>query len=202
MASVFSWTCPYCGHVQTVTDNKYSVDRADVSVESKNYPSLAVQISAIGCANQECDQVQITATVGRYSAPASGGSYAFRDPISIHQLRPESQAKPQPKYIPRPIVTDYEEACRIRDLSPKASATLARRCLQGMIRDFCGIAKSRLVDEINTLRDSATGGTAPQGVSIDSIDAIDGLRKIGNIGAHMEKDIDVIVMSTQTRHKP
>jgi hypothetical protein len=37
------------------------------------------------------------------------------------------------------------------------------------------------------------GGHAPQGVSSDSIDAIDGLRKVGNIGAHMEKDINVLV---------
>ncbi|AGI69458.1 hypothetical protein OAN307_c40400 [Octadecabacter antarcticus 307] len=34
---------------------------------------------------------------------------------------------------------------------------------------------------------------APKGVSDDSVEAIDHVRKIGNIGAHMEKDIGVIV---------
>jgi hypothetical protein len=89
-----------------------------------------------------------------------------------------------PSYVPTPILDDYEEACKIRDLSPKASATLSRRCLQGIIRDFWGISKSRLVDEIEGIRDK---------VDVDTWAAIDAVRKIGNIGAHMERDINVIV---------
>ncbi|MEJ1160675.1 DUF4145 domain-containing protein [Prosthecomicrobium sp. N25] len=81
----------------------------------------------------------------------------------------------------------------IKDLSPKASATLARRCLQGMIRDFCGIARATLAEEIRELSKALAIGKAPQGVSLDSVQAIDHVRTIGNIGAHMEKDIDVIV---------
>jgi hypothetical protein len=53
-----------------------------------------------------------------------------------------------------------------------------------MIRDFWGIKKARLIDEINSLQDRLDGQTW---------DAIDAVRKIGNIGAHMEKDINVIV---------
>ncbi|MGE5568747.1 MAG: DUF4145 domain-containing protein [Rhodospirillales bacterium] len=86
--------------------------------------------------------------------------------------------------MPQAIRGDYEEACQIVDASPKAAATLARRALQGMIRDFWGIRKPRLIDEIEALKnkvDSLTWG------------AIDGLRQIGNIGAHMERDVNVIV---------
>ncbi|MEK9179887.1 MAG: DUF4145 domain-containing protein [Patescibacteria group bacterium] len=79
---------------------------------------------------------------------------------------------------------DYREACRIRDLSPKASATLARRCLQGMIRDFWSISKSRLKDEVDALEEK---------VDVSTWESIDAVRSVGNIGAHMEKDIDVIV---------
>jgi hypothetical protein len=130
-----------------------------------------------------------------------GGSWEqsniyVRSDATVHwtkRLRPESYAKPLPDHIPQPLRDDYSEACAIRDLSPKASATLSRRCLQGMIRDFCGIAKARLFDEITALSDAVNNGTAPKGVSADSIDAIDALRGIGNIGAHMEKDINVIV---------
>ena len=106
------------------------------------------------------------------------------EPISVWYLRPQSSAKSFPEYIPLAIRQDYEEACLIRALSPKASTTLARRCLQGIIRDFWKIQKARLVDEINALQ-----GT------IDTVtwEAIDAVRKIGNIGAHMEKDIGVIV---------
>jgi hypothetical protein len=108
-------------------------------------------------------------------------------------LLPASFAKPQPDYIPEPLRRDYEEACAIRDLSPKASATTTRRCIQGIIRDFCGITKKRLIDEINELRRLVNAGQAPPNVQADTVDAIDHVRQIGNIGAHMEADINVIV---------
>jgi hypothetical protein len=46
------------------------------------------------------------------------------------------------------------------------------------------VSKGRLVDEINAIRDRT-----------DPLvwEAIEGVRTIGNIGAHMEKDINVIV---------
>lgn len=62
-----------------------------------------------------------------------------------------------------------------------------------MVRDFCGISKGRLVDEINELGRRIDADDAPKSVSDDSVEAIDHVRKIGNIGAHMEKDIGVIV---------
>jgi hypothetical protein len=104
--------------------------------------------------------------------------------LKRYNLVPPSGAKIFPAYVPSQIREDYLEACLIRDLSPKASATLARRCLQGMIRDFWKIQKARLVDEVNELQGK---------VDPDVWQAIDALRKVGNIGAHMEKDINVIV---------
>jgi hypothetical protein len=99
-------------------------------------------------------------------------------------LKPQSSAKPFPDYIPAPILQDYEEACLICGLSPKASATLSRRCLQGIIRDFWGISKARLIDEIDDLNGK---------IDATTWNAIDAVRSIGNIGAHMEKDINLIV---------
>jgi hypothetical protein len=113
--------------------------------------------------------------------------------LNYWRLMPESSAQPQPDYIPLPLRDDYYQACRIVDLSPKASATLSRRCLQGMIRDFCAISKSRLIDEIDELRDRVVQGHAPAGVTIESVEGIDQVRSIGNIGAHMERDIDLVV---------
>jgi hypothetical protein len=100
------------------------------------------------------------------------------------QLLPESEAKPFPDYIPQQLRDDYAEACLIRHKSSKASATLSRRCLQGMIRDFWGIKKTRLVDEVDELKTKVDSGTW---------DTIDSVRHVGNIGAHMEKDVNLII---------
>ena len=62
-----------------------------------------------------------------------------------------------------------------------------------MIRDFCGISKKTLLDEIKELRRQLGENIAPPGVSNESADAIDLVRGVGNIGAHMEKNIDHIV---------
>ena len=99
-------------------------------------------------------------------------------------IKPNSTAKPYPDYIPQAIRNDYEEACAIVDLSPKASATLSRRCLQGMIHDFWNIKLKNLNQEITTLKEF---------ISADLWQVIDGLRELGNIGAHMEKDINLII---------
>jgi len=53
-----------------------------------------------------------------------------------------------------------------------------------MIRDFWKISKNRLVDEINELQDKIDPMTWK---------AISAVRSIGNIGAHMEKDINLII---------
>ena len=53
-----------------------------------------------------------------------------------------------------------------------------------MIRDFLKIGGKNLYEEIQQLE----GKVTPQ-----QWKAIDGLRKIGNIGAHMESDVNLII---------
>jgi hypothetical protein len=93
-------------------------------------------------------------------------------------------ARPFPAYIPQAILDDYREACLIVNDSPKTSATLSRRCLQGIIRDFWKISKPKLINEIKELEGKIDSSTWR---------AIDGVRSVGNIGAHMETDINLIV---------
>lgn len=99
-------------------------------------------------------------------------------------IQPKSLAKQFPEYVPKAVRNDYEEACAIVNLSPKASATLSRRCLQGMIRDFFQISKKNLYDEIDAIKPN---------IPAEQWAVLDGLRRIGNIGAHMEKDINLII---------
>jgi len=136
-----------------------------------SYPDSCVEITFNCCPN--CGQLTIKATgVGQH----------VKD-INL-KIRPRSSARQYPAYIPDAIRADYEEACSIVDLSPKASATLARRCLQGMIRDYWGISDKTLFLEISALKDR---------IQPDLWVSIDALRQLGNIGAHMEKDTNVIV---------
>ena len=188
----FNWTCPYCNHAQTVTDQQFALDKVHINHSQSVYGPMIAEISSIRCANDDCKQLQLAF----YLHVANTQKFDFwikEKLIRSWNLLPESLAKPQPSYIPEPIVEDYKEACLIRDLSPKASATLSRRCLQGIIRDFCRISDRTLFLEIDTLKKQVKDGKGPKQVLEDTVDAIDAVRKIGSIGAHMEKDINVII---------
>ena len=182
--------CPYCGCHITVSDDNSERNELRLMKRDKRDQTKEVYLEHIVCPNRECGLPIINIDV-RYDY----NSYPHLNIYNMDELRrksivmqaqllPFSAAKQFPDYIPEAIRQDYEEACLIRDQSPKASATLARRCLQGMIRDFWGISKGRLYDEIAALEDK---------VAIEEWEAIDALRKIGNIGAHMEKDVNVII---------
>lgn len=186
------WICPYCRHSQ-VADSDNTFNAGSVFwVGEPDGGKKGYRITALRCLNEPCNKLTVTMELTQARKDASGSLHPGTALQQIPVL-PSSFAKPQPDYIPNPIKEDYYEACKIRDLSPKASATLARRCLQGMIRDFCGISKSRLVDEIDELRLKVDNDEGPRGVEPEAVEAIDHTRTIGNIGAHMERDIGVIV---------
>lgn len=187
-----NFTCPHCNQPTTITDpNRYEDwRRVDIDAKRQSYgKELGVGYMVIVCPNDRCRGVTFTVklTGAKREYNQVQGSYWVYDTNEVNerwQLLPASNAKPQPSYIPEQIVDDYTEACLIKDLSPKASATLARRCLQGMIRDFHNVKKNTLNEEITELK-----GKIPN----DEWNALDALRKIGNIGSHMEKDVNLII---------
>lgn len=176
-----AWDCPFCNRVATLVSANISNSRFVFDNNNKD-GRLHLLMQSITCPNPNCREYSITATLSHVRNTPDGPRGG--ELIKFWRLRPESTARPFPEYIPAPIREDYEEACLIRDLSPKASATLSRRCLQGMIRDFWGVKERTLFDEINAIKDR-----------VDSAiwNAIDAVRSIGNIGAHMEKDINLVI---------
>lgn len=178
----FSWTCPYCNQNATIIDSNFSRHEHIFNHGNKDR-WMVLTTNIIVCPNAECKEYSIKAYLFK-GIGVNNDIVASNTLVLNWNLKPQSQAKVFPSYIPKAIRGDYKEACLIRDLSPKASATLSRRCLQGIIRNFHKIKKSRLVDEIDALNGK-----------IDPLiwDAIDAVRKIGNIGAHMEKDINLII---------
>lgn len=180
------YQCPYCGKLTTLTEvhtdrDEYVIDLAMTRLEYGHKVGLTYE--AIVCPNPDCKKLKLTMSLDGFDNP-NGRWHSDGTELKAWQLLPESSAKPQPDFIPAVIVEDYTEASRIATLSPKAAAALARRCMQGMIRDFHGVAKATLYDEIDALK-----GVIPDKQWL----AMDALRKVGNIGAHMKKDVNVIV---------
>jgi hypothetical protein len=172
------WTCPFCHHKAVLRND--DMDESTHQWVTRKFGVFILKSAYFQCPNSNCNEVQVTAEVYTFAQHPRNSKLQKR----IWPLRPDSKAKPWPSYIPEPLVADYNEACQIELLSPKASATLSRRCLQGMIRDFWKIMRARQVAEIDALKGR---------VDEETWDAIDSVRKIGNIGAHMKKDINLIV---------
>ncbi|MGL0936203.1 DUF4145 domain-containing protein [Vibrio vulnificus] len=181
MAVKFGWTCPYCNRDATIMESNYS-ESHHIFDKNNKVGELGIITKVITCPNEECREFTIAGSL--HKTYYDHYRYLEDEALISWSLKPQSNAKQFPSYIPEVVIGDYDEACLIRELSPKASATLSRRCLQGIIRDFWGVKKGRLVDEINAIKDK-----------VDPItwQAIDAVRNIGNIGAHMEKDINLII---------
>ncbi len=178
----FPWQCPYCNRHATITESNYSENIHYFEHGNKDEHSGLVTSITV-CPNIKCKEYVISATLK--DAHYNGGLQYIENYTRLEwTLKPNSLAKQFPDYIPNAIIEDYQEACTIKDLSPKASATLSRRCLQGMISDFFKINQTNLSKAINAIKDEVDPTTWK---------AIDAVRKIGNIGAHMEKDINSII---------
>ncbi len=174
------WICPFCNYAATIQSSDRFYVQEPFTINNK-HGDLKLNCFFTVCPNPGCKEFTFSVHLSRSTIGPEGQAVG---PYKYWRLIPESRAKVFPAYIPAPILQDYREACLIRDLSPKASATLARRALQGMIREYWGVRKSRLTDEIEGIKDRVDPLTW---------EAIDAVRTVGNIGAHMEKDINLIV---------
>jgi hypothetical protein len=178
------YTCPFCQHAiansyETLTT--YSFDFSQFTSSRATYSPVSggvkvtpylTHVEFHKCPNCEKQSIIVKGV----------GSEVEGTTLLFH---PSSAAKQYPSYVPNQIKSDYEEAYAILNLSPKASATLSRRCLQGMIRDFWNVHdKKNLFSEIDAIADE---------ISPSARQALDATRKIGNIGAHMEQDVDKII---------
>jgi len=179
--SSYNWECPHCARMVTIVASMRSNANHVLGIQNFDGPQI-LNTRFVVCPNPECSRATLTAELR--AAEPLGHGYRATTLVQSWTLKPDSHARVFPDFVPKQIRDDYVEACKIRNLSPKASATLSRRCLQGIIRDFWQVKPRRLVDEIDDIKDK-----------VDSVtwDAITAVRKLGNIGAHMEKDVNEIV---------
>ncbi len=179
-----TWKCPHCNHDTVIGEANSSTN---IHFYNSKKGNMALVTNVRVCPNPKCDEFSITADL--YNANMTSKTEYTIDlmnNLDSWMLHPKSIARVQPDYIPLQIRNDYYEACAIVKLSPKASATLSRRCMQGMIRDRWNVFDNynRLIEEIRRLQDL-----------IDPLTwaAIDAVRRMGNIGSHMEGDINKII---------
>lgn len=187
----FNWTCPTCGAHTVITDpNHHSgVTRIRCS-NTADGKHIQLVHWLIECPNSNCNAQSFTvrAEHGQIQWSASGIPIAFTvsAPVGIRDFTfLPTTSKPLSQYVPAQVTEDYSEAYLIKSLSPKASATLARRALQGMIRDFFKVHnKGTLHAELEAIKDRCDG---------ELFDAMMAVKSVGNIGAHPEKDISLMV---------
>lgn len=181
-----NFTCPYCNRVTTITDPNISNDVNEISTNESIYQNLVLGHQAIACPNSECKQLSLKVWISKHRW-SQGFGWRVTDKISEWNLLPNSLAKPQPNFIPKALRDDYYEACSILQLSPKASATLSRRCLQGVVRDFWSLddnKKGKLAAELKQVKDK---------IDEDTWAGIEAIVTVGNVGAHMENDVNYVV---------
>jgi hypothetical protein len=104
------------------------------------------------------------------------GSYLFEESIAFVHPRSVSR-EPLDPAVPADFSDDYNEACNVLDISPKASAALSRRCLQHILHDCAKVKERNLDQEIQKVLD---GNMLPSHIA-ESLDAI---RTVGNFAAH------------------
>ena len=103
------------------------------------------------------------------------------------RIWPEGRVMVLPEVIPEAIRKTYREAVLVNGISGAASAALSRRCLQGIVRDFFDIPQNKR-GELGAELAFVKGKIDP--AIWDDIQAV---RGVGDIGAHMDKNVDFIV---------
>ena len=84
------------------------------------------------------------------------------------------------KFVPKDIAKDYDDACNVLSISPKASAALSRRCLQNVLNSF-GYTAGDLAKQIDSLLNEPD---ARKAVPLNLHQTVDAIRNFGNFSAH------------------
>jgi len=147
----FPWKCPHCSNFVTITSENCRRQVNEGFPRSKDEKHYFIS-TFILCPNPSCGQISLLASLNfwknnGYDEPPLGKAH------KEWQLIPEPRPRTWPDNVPVAVRQDYSQAVLICELSPKASATLSRRCLQGIIRDVYKVNENSLYKEIVKIKD-------------------------------------------------
>jgi hypothetical protein len=152
--------CPHCG-----VEAKFQFGRIQISA---NGIASNMLIQSGHCPSDDCGELVV--------------QYCWRNEREVwYPIFPAGTSRgPVPGEVPAKIAEDYQEACNVLDISPKASAALSRRTLQAILRGH-GYKARDLAQEIDLLLNETDSARAiPTSLRL----MVDAVRNFGNFSAH------------------
>ena len=187
------WTCPHCRIVANLQSGDLVNGLTAIQIRlAPDTDMMGLTYVAVRCPSSTCHKFTLDvsayyATARMYSNGERNGELTLNKqrPVGIGRVRFEPRVGvPLSAEVPFSVREDYEEACTIKDLSPKAAATLCRRALQGVVRDFWKVSDRTLHQELKQIEPRCDA---------ELFKALMAIKSIGNIGAHPEVDINLII---------
>lgn len=186
-----TWQCAHCGQHTLLSPNCFSVSTVPLNKNSR-LNAVGINTLSVSCANDACRELTVHVTIGPLRSTHSshtGTTYSIDRENAVYerQLIPEGKLLQLPDDVPEEIRITYKEAVAVAEISGRAGAAMARRCLQGVVRDFFQIPPNKrgnLGAELSYVRDK---------IDPQLWDDIAALRSIGDIGAHMDNNVNEII---------
>jgi len=188
----FNFLCKYCNQPTSITEHDYKFETIESPDNLANYK---FSLEIIKCPNPDCKKTHVNVNVSKTIIVGGRKDFGL---VSIStakkevfdetiEVLPEYGVILLPSYLPKDIQRDINEANLIKNKSTRASASLLRRALQSMIRDFwkSEIIPGELNSEITQLKSKITDAAL--------YNAMHSLKNIASFAAHPEKDISSIV---------
>lgn len=176
------WQCQFCGLKTVLPSGRVQETLASPPVACAQGP-CTFRLVLMVCPNQECNAMSAVMEVYVYEDDGRGGRRIASGPSQTWKIIPTSNAKQFPDYVPEKITKEYNDASAVLEINPNAAATLARRCLQAIVRDFFAVKKNTLADELDAVKEK---------VDPETWGAIEVVRKTGNVGKNMEKGVNLV----------
>lgn len=165
--------CPHC----SVAIRFEEEDSLTWPEHENDVIALGYQLAYGHCPN--CENLIVLLQNGLVET--KGNAFFMSELRSEELLYPRSGARPLPPEVCEPERSDFAEAVAVLPVSTKASAALSRRLLQHVLRERFKIKPSSLDKEIEDF-------LKLPGVPSHVMEAVDGVRNIGNFAAHPIKN--------------
>jgi len=177
------WQCQYCNLRCELPEDAVQRSGATLLMENAAGPRVFFLTLTV-CPNRNCRQLHAALAMYELKKDERGTLAPGPSPLKRWQLIPSTSARQLPDFVPEAVKKEYEQATGIKEISPDAAATMARRCLQNIVRDFWNVREKFLSEELDAVKEK---------IDPDTWRAIESVRQTGHIGRHMEKAINLVV---------